>query len=231
MICHDVVQWCTVYLWCSSNDSNSNATCFTYIVSYLYTCTYVYTYDKYIDGNSPSGYLDKVYIRLLRLEMMCGTRLPCSWTNSSAEIDRNWMNIRTSHFSRIDDVWNVFFACWICMLIWLQDMISDMLWILLWLREGRMPYWHHIKSNIPKSDVIIITTIPHVTSKPYHVHVTSWNAHESTLQYSKQDRIIPSHVKKHIQHKAVDWTAAHQNLNANGYWHIQHCANILKAAS
>jgi len=32
----------------------------------------VKVYNKYIDGNSTSGYLDKkVYIRLLRLEMMC----------------------------------------------------------------------------------------------------------------------------------------------------------------
>lgn len=46
-----------------------------------------------------------------------GKRLPCSWTNSSAEIDRNWMNIRTSDFSRIDDVRHVFFACWICISI------------------------------------------------------------------------------------------------------------------
>lgn len=55
----------------------SNATFFTYIVSYLYTVHVriymcVYTYNRYIDGNSTSGYLDKkVYIRLLRLEMMC----------------------------------------------------------------------------------------------------------------------------------------------------------------
>ena len=69
---------------------------------YIYRIVFIYMYVRIYMINILMeivlGYLDKVYIRLLRLEMMCGTRLPCSWTNSSAEIDRNWMNIRTSHF-------------------------------------------------------------------------------------------------------------------------------------